>query len=91
MKFSNIVESTAPSFTLEQLAHFNRTLFPSDFERDLIQEGIEDDDAFIYARYIKYNRECGILGLYQEFITDTELHGAINRIITKFVSKFHTF
>lgn len=79
-------------YTLKQLAHFDRCLFPDDFEKELIEEGVDANDAYFVSSAMKsYTRGGGrntIVGLYQMFIDDEQLTSAFDRILVKFVEKY---
>jgi len=70
---SSSTPSAAPErapmqFTIDQIAHFDRTLFPGDFEKDLMRHGVPEFSARFYGNYIARNRQAGIVGFYQEFV-----------------------
>jgi len=85
-------------FTLEQLSHFNRCMFPDDFEKDLISKGIDPAEAFFIKRWIikcnQYNSQnnnppIGILQVYQEY-GNILVKDAIERILIDFVNKYQS-
>ncbi|MEJ6003704.1 hypothetical protein [Paucibacter soli] len=81
-------DNQAPKFSLEELAHFNRCLFPGDFERDLIQAGATAGAASALADWVRRNPQAGIVGVYQEFaIGDNDLQIIINRMLSSFIQK----
>lgn len=77
-------------YSLEELAHFDRCLFPYDFRRDLISEGINGDKAEIISNFIKDKGTlCGIIHIYQVHARrDEELLNAIENILERFVEKY---
>lgn len=78
-------------YTLEQLAHFDRCLYPGDFKDDLIRVGVDVLDASAVMYFMKRkSREgisVGIVQIYQEYISDKELTNAFDKVVSEFVSK----
>lgn len=73
-------------FSISQIAHFNRCLFPGDFERDLIRHGVSASDALAYSTWLGRNRTAGIVGFYQEFaIDDPALASVVDALISEVV------
>lgn len=78
-----------PQFTLEELAHFNRCLFPATLEKLLVENGVDQGTAFMIQSWYKKNVHVGILGVYQEWaINDPELQQSINAMISSFVHPY---
>lgn len=78
-------------YTLEQLAHFDRCLYPGDFKDDLIRVGVDVLDAsavmYFMKRKIREGISVGIVQIYQEYISDKELTNAFDKVVSEFVSK----
>ncbi len=86
------------SYTLEQLALFDRCLFPGDFRDDLVDAGLDESTAFAVSRFIidrrriiyaatKSTGSVGIIEIYQEFITCKEIIDAIEKVVYDFCNK----
>lgn len=86
------------SYTLEQLAHFDRCLHPSDFCDDLISAGLDEFLANEVANFIINRRRkihsatksagsVGIIEIYQEYITCKEIIDAIEKVVYDFCNK----
>lgn len=79
-------------YTLAQLAHFDRCLFPDDLSVKLLDEGVHEYTVDGVERFIKNERRkgnnVGIIRLYQEFITDEELTKALDAVVCAFVTKY---
>ncbi len=83
-----------PRYSLDELAHFNRCMFPGDFERELVEAGIEPGAAAIYCWYFKDqdrralegfdNHRC-VVGFYQAHISHKRLTDAVTTILEKFM------
>ena len=79
-------------YTLDEIAHFDRCLFPDDFQDSLIEEGADKYLALTISRWILHKRmggsRIGVMDVYQEWaINDKDLGSAINRVIQKFIAK----
>ena len=79
------------TYSLDQLAWFDRCLFPEDFKNSLIEVGASEHDAYAVFLFICNERrkgnKVGIIGLYQEFITDTELCSKFETVVANFFEK----
>lgn len=80
-------------YSLEQLAHFDRCLFPDNFRDDLLRQGINHSDAMMVINFIKSarhkNDHVGIVRVFQEFITIDELTKAFDSIVAEFVATYY--
>lgn len=74
-------------FTLEQIAWFDRCLFPDDFKQDLIKVGCPEIDATVISSYLKRNPSSSIVNIYQEFITDKDYTNYINQVLHNFITR----
>lgn len=79
------------SYTLEELAWFDRTLFPDDFYSDLVEAGMPELDARVISMWIKNElkkgRSVGIVNIYQEYITDPEYCNIFDKVVSNFLKK----
>lgn len=86
------------AYTLKQLAHFDRCLFPCDFRDDLIDAGLDSFLAETVSQYIINKRRkfysvdgnanvVGVLDVYQEFISCNEIVDAIEQVVYDFCNK----
>ncbi|QDJ96267.1 hypothetical protein Xoosp13_80 [Xanthomonas phage Xoo-sp13] len=78
-------------YTLEQLALFDRCLFPGDFQTQLMNVGMSGFQAAVISGFIESNRRkgnmVGIIQVYQEFIDSEEITKAIDAVVSEFVNK----
>jgi hypothetical protein len=79
-------------YTLEQLAHFDRCLFPDDFKKQLEKAGMPEHDALMVVQYMQRKRDSdlpvGIIHLYQEFIMDEDLTKVFDAVVSEFVDRY---
>lgn len=78
------------TYTLSQLAHFDRCLYPGDFRHDLESAGLSEFLAqeiayFIIGENRKGGPHCGIVRLYQEYIDNKEIIAAFEKVLYDFV------
>jgi len=80
-------------YTLSQLAHFDRCLFPIDFEEQLIEAGMDGIDAYVIARSPQVHK--GIVAVYQEYVlgcvnaTDRAFFQSVfDKVLANFFAKF---
>lgn len=70
------------TFTLEELAHFERCLFREDWERGLREAGFPEDEIQYFVSHLK--RRDGkmrhFMEMYQEYISDPAFTAAITRM-----------
>lgn len=74
-------------YTLDELALFNRCFFPQDAYDWMKAAGANDADAFVAMMYVKRHPQAGVLGLYQEYITDENFTKCINTMVNKFLGR----
>ncbi len=78
-------------FTLEQIAHFDRCLFPEDFSIELENCGLSPLDNKCVIMVLIRNRmngsKFGIIQLFQEFINDKTVTDVLELVIQKFVEE----
>lgn len=80
-------------YTLDQLAHFNRCLFPDDFARDMQQIGqMDPDQAFLLKMDLRARVHRGqnlnVLDLYQDYaIPDPTFRDCLERVLLDFFKK----
>lgn len=74
-------------YSLSQLALFNRCLFPDDIYKDMLEVGASESDACIARDYLKRNTNVGVLGLYQEYISDDTFISYLEAVVEKFFKK----
>lgn len=79
-----MASNPAGRYTLDQLAWFNRCLFPADLKAGLIKHGLESWDASYVVQHYVANTRIGVLGLYQEYITDPKVTQALDRMVADF-------
>ena len=75
-------------FTLAQLAHFNRCLFPDDFRKDLERIGTDYETVLQLYWHVQRHRSAGVVGIYQTFIRDKKCKKAILTLLTEHVAKY---
>jgi hypothetical protein len=86
------------SYTLAQLAHFDRCLYPCDFRDDLIEAGLDSVSANSVSQYIINKRRkfysvdqnaniVGVIDVYQEFISCKEIIDAIEQVVYDFCNR----
>lgn len=73
-------------YTLDQLAWYNRCLFPDNLYRDILEVGGDEGMAMDARNYVKRNPKAGILGLYQEYITDKEFIDVLEKLVYNFIN-----
>lgn len=74
-------------YTLDQLAWFNRCLFPDNLYRDILSVGGCMSMARDARNFVIRNPKAGILGLYQEYITDEEFIDVLEKLVYNFMNK----
>lgn len=75
-------------FTLKELAHFDRCLYPDELIEALSSLNIYDEGDLIYFKMIfRSKAPLHIIKLYQEFIRDEKMCRALEIIVNLFVSK----
>lgn len=76
-------------FTLEELAHFDRCLFPEDLERGLREAGLPEHDIpyFVTMFRAKDGTARHFMSLYQEYISDPAFIAALTRMVGMHVAK----
>lgn len=78
--------------TLQQLAHFDRCIFPESFANDLVENGLDEMNAFSIEMFIVRQRKngnmVGVIQIYQEFITDDNVTNAIEKVVKAFIEKY---
>lgn len=83
------------AYTLKQLAHFNRCLYPGNFRDDLTTAGLDYVTADEVAQFIINKRRkvysatgdtflVGITDVYQEYINSQEIIDAIEQVVYDF-------
>lgn len=78
-----------PTFTLEQLALFDRCLFPDDISEE-IGKAAGYDEAEILAlkmelrQQVKDRRPLGVVGLFQDRIKDERFCTALIKVLVSF-------
>lgn len=76
-------------YTLEQLAHFDRCLFPKDFKEDLIEAGLSEGKAELVEDALRWSKNTkGIVQIYQDWHNIPEVVDAIKIVLNKFVEKY---
>lgn len=62
------------TYTLDKLAWLSRCLFPTDFRKELIEMGVDEDDAIMLSMLVntRDNRGRNILEIYQESLACVE-------------------
>lgn len=77
-------------FTLEEIAHFDRCLYPGNFRDDCVEAGMCDIDAFGVASFIISKRRaggsCGIIDVYQEYINNKEIIAVLEKLMYDFTT-----
>jgi hypothetical protein len=86
LKIGPDVDSVPTWFTFEEVAHFNRCLFPEGLKRDLMEHGLSEADADECARIVAKKRN--IVDLYQECISCKDITRAINAVMRSHIAKF---
>ena len=77
-----------PAFTLDQLALFDRCLFPDDLARDFFRiGGYNEEQTRFEFRSIRNKRGLSAVGLYQEYIQDEHFTSTLNAILCEFFAK----
>lgn len=78
-------------YSLSELAHFDRCLFPGNFRDDLVEAGVNELDANMVMFFIINKRRegnnVGIIQVYQEFISIPELTNIFDKVVNDFVNK----
>lgn len=78
-------------YTLDEIAHFDRCLFPGNFRDDLIEAGMNELDAnmimFSIINKRRAGNDVGIIQVYQEFISTPELTNIFDKVVNNFVNK----
>ncbi len=74
-------------YSLAELAHFDRCLFCDDFKSQLIEAGLSPERATAVWHYHRRLKSCGVVKLYQEFVMDEEVTGAIEAILESFTQE----
>ena len=78
-------QDNLPAFTLENLAWFDRCIFPDDIEKDLLALGMNKFSAYHIKCYIKERKNLvGIIELFQVF----GINGGDKDILNKLVENF---
>ena len=81
------------AFTLEQLAHFDRCLFPDDIAEEIGQvAGYSDTEILLLKMDLrrKTNRGAtplGVVSMFQERINDKQFCDALSQVLTAFCNK----
>ena len=80
------------SYTLEQLALFDRCLCRDDFKKDLILVGASAEDAKYISDW-QHNNKAGIVNIYQNFAcgtsnTDSILSCNYNKYLEEVIERF---
>ncbi len=73
------------NFSLEDIALFNRCIFPADFKLDLRAYGVEWYDASDITSFLIRNPKAGIVGVYQEFINDPKMVAILEQMVYDFI------
>lgn len=79
-------------YTLGQLAHFNRCLFPGDFAEDMQKiGGLSADEALMLqmdmASKARSGKSLNVIDLYQDNINNDAFHDALERVLQNFFQK----
>lgn len=86
-------------YTLDQLAHFDRCLFPGDFRDELVSAGMQYGDALLIMWWIMQQRDLGrpvgIVNVYQEYVctcvdagVEEHTRQVLNKVLSNFFAKF---
>lgn len=76
-------------FTLEELAHFDRCLYPDSLIEDLSNLDIfSDPQLFLYKTIFREKVPLHIIQLYQDFIHNEKMLRALEIIVHSFVKKY---
>lgn len=77
----------ATTYTLAQIAHFNRCLFPYDLIKGLTANGLSPMQASDIAQIYIDNPRMGIVGIYQEYILYKDVTDALEKMLQSFFSR----
>ncbi len=79
------------AYTIDQIAHFDRCLFPYDLRDDLIRHGAPEGAANAICDWLVPRSRASIVSVYQEFVltqhNDDGLAQAIDKTMEEFFSK----
>jgi hypothetical protein len=75
-------------FTLEQLAHFDRCLFPDDFAEEIGKAAGYNDNEILFLKLSLRGRKLSVINIYQEWILDDQLCKALNSVLEDFCRKY---
>jgi hypothetical protein len=78
------------AFTLDQLAHFDRCLFPDTLLDGLVKHGVDADEAHSIVSMVNRKRrnggKFGTIDIYQEYIQHPAITGALSAMVAEFLS-----
>ena len=82
------------TFSLDEIALFDRCLFPVEFKDELIEHGVDEGTAISICYFMKRHQNVGIVKVYQEFVLNTidadeqrKFALAIDSILQKFFKR----
>lgn len=75
------------SYTLDQLAWFNRCLAPGNFKEKLKWYGLDWYTARCASDFLKRNPRGGILDVYQEWIMDEAFIAILDQMVYDFINE----
>jgi hypothetical protein len=78
-------------FSLDQLAHFDRCLFPDDLADEIAKAGNYSKNEVLVLKMnlqsMARNKKLGVVAVYQEFITDERFCTALEKVLVEFCTK----
>lgn len=75
-------------FTLEQLAHFDRCLFPDNIAEEIGKvAGYSDIEVIVLRMGLKQKMPLGVVAMFQDRIDDKRFCDALNKVLTAFCAK----
>lgn len=78
-----------PTFSLAELAHYDRCLFPEDLMEELIEHGLPALDAIMVKnQIIDSENKIGIVELCHSWRKVTAVHAALIQSVVRFAEKY---